>query len=101
MASTKPATVETILARYAADIAFVAEEPVATTLVDFTNQLRSAAVGFYLAGITGFEEVEAAANYLDDVNSSTDATEKAVFLKRAVKSLAHVDDMADEFRLMV
>ncbi|MGW2110694.1 hypothetical protein [Streptomyces sp. NPDC001948] len=99
--TTAPATIESILAEYADDIAFVAEEQPATTIEDFIDQLRWSVRNFELAGINGTEELEDAATYLGDADGSTDDNERTVLLNRAVKKLAYADDMVDEFRLMV
>ncbi|MGW1845748.1 hypothetical protein [Streptomyces sp. NPDC001966] len=98
--TTAPVTTETILAQYAAGIAFVAEKPTATTISDFADQLRTAAHRLDMAGITGTEELEDAATYLNDLDGSTDETEHKVLLKRAADYLKYADDMADEYRLM-
>lgn len=101
MTATKTVTVESLIARYAAGIAFVAEKQPATNVDDFTTHLRDSIRNFELAGINGTEELEAAATYLADAASSTDPTERAVLLKKAAKNLAYADDMADEYRDMV
>ncbi|MDV9195533.1 hypothetical protein [Streptomyces sp. Wh19] len=101
MASTKILTADTILTRYAADIAFVAEEDApATTIPDFTNHLRIAAEHLEMAGFTSAEEAEIVAQYLDDAHDSTDSAEQVVFMKRATERIGFVGDMADEYRDM-
>ncbi|MCX4792641.1 hypothetical protein OG369_43480 [Streptomyces sp. NBC_01221] len=93
-------TADTIRIRYAANIAFVAEEEPATTVSDFIDQLHTAAENFGMARFDT-DELENAVTYLSDAASSTDETERAVLLKRAAENLAYVDDLADEYRLMV
>lgn len=94
-------TIDTLVARYADDIAFVAEERPATTPEGFIEQLRTAAhrLDVY-ARINGAEDLETAATYLTDAMASTGA-ERRVLLNRAVKYLAYTSDMVDEYRLMV
>ncbi|MFJ3083077.1 hypothetical protein ACIPJG_25440 [Streptomyces halstedii] len=100
MPATKTITAETLLADYAVDIAFVAEEEPATTVDDFATHLRYSIRNFELAGINGTEELETAATYLVDAASSTDPAERAVLLKKAARNLAYADDMVSEFRDM-
>lgn len=95
---TEIKTISAVLARYAAGIAFVAEEPVATTVSCFTDQLRTAAELFDMAGINGSNDLETAATYLDDASGSTDATERTALLGRAANLLAYVTDMVGEYR---
>ncbi|MFF8422954.1 hypothetical protein [Streptomyces sp. NPDC015680] len=101
MTTTAPVTTETILARYADDIAFVAEEQPATTLTAFAEQLVSATERLGEVGINGAEELEVAARYLADADSATTDNERNVLLNRAAKNLTDVDDMVSEFRDMV
>lgn len=98
---TKNITAEQLIAKHAADIAFVAEQEPATDVPDFTAQVRNAIGNFELAGINGTEELEDAATYLDDADTSTDDNERAVLLNRAAANLAYADDMVDEYRDMV
>lgn len=100
MTTTAPVTTEDILTRYAADIAFVAERQPATTIEDFIDQLRTAIRNFNMARFD-IDELEDAARYLTDADSSTDENERNVLLKRAADYLKYADDMADEYRLMV
>ncbi|MEE1812607.1 hypothetical protein [Streptomyces sp. BE133] len=100
MTATKTITAESILADYADDIAFVAEEQPATTVSGFVDQLRTAIRNFGLARFDT-EELEDAATYLNDADGSTDENERTVLLNRAAEYLKYVDDMADEYRLMV
>jgi hypothetical protein len=101
MTATKTATVESLIAKYAAGIAFVAEEQPATNVDDFAAHLRDTIRNFELAGINGTEELEDAATYLVDAASSTNTTERTVLLKRAAANLAYADDMVAEYRDMV
>ncbi|MGY5068396.1 hypothetical protein [Streptomyces griseus] len=94
-------TIASLIADYADGIAFVAEEQPATNVPDFTAQVRTAIRNFELAGINGTEELEDAATYLDDADTSTDDNERAVLLNRAAANLAYADDMVDEYRDMV
>ncbi|MEU6016993.1 hypothetical protein ABZ826_23960 [Streptomyces sp. NPDC047515] len=100
MTTTAPATAESILARYAADIAFVAEEKPATTVSDFTYQVTVAAENFEAAGINGGDELAAGAQYLADGAGATDNAERSVLLGKAAEYLARANDMADEYRDM-
>ncbi|WP_331746849.1 hypothetical protein [Streptomyces sp. NBC_00842] len=99
--STQPLTPANLISRYAADIAFVAEEQPATTVSDFTYQLGVAAENFEAAGIDGGDELEAGAQYLADGNAATDDTTRAVLLGKAAEYLARANGMADEYRDMV
>ncbi|WP_097865792.1 hypothetical protein [Streptomyces sp. rh34] len=102
MTATKTLTADSLIAEYADDIAFAAEEEQpATTVDDFAAQLRDAIRNFERAGINGGDELENAATYLVDAATSTNPTEQAVFLKKAAKGLAYVDDMVSELRDMV
>lgn len=101
MPATQTVTVENLIAEYAADIAFVAEEQPATTVDGFTAQLRDATRNFGTAGILGTDELENAATYLADADNSTDATERTALLKKAATYLAYADDMVAEYRDMV
>ncbi|MGW1102737.1 hypothetical protein [Streptomyces sp. NPDC002540] len=101
MTATQTLTVGSLIARYAADIAFVAEEQPATTVSDFTYQLVVASENFEAAGINGGDELETGGQYLADANSATDDTTRAVLLGKAAEYLARATDMADEYRDMV
>lgn len=100
MTATKTITAETLISRYANDIAFVADEPAATTLTGFIDQLRTAAQNFGMARFDT-DELESAATYLNDADGNTDEAERTVLLQRAAKNLDGVTDMADEYRDMV
>ncbi|MGW2090373.1 hypothetical protein, partial [Streptomyces sp. NPDC001880] len=88
MTTTAPITAETnLITRYAADIAFVTEEWPAVTLTDFAHQLRTASDRLADAGINGAEDLDDAATYLADADT-TDGTEKCTLLAHAAKLLA-------------
>ncbi|MGW1409505.1 hypothetical protein [Streptomyces sp. NPDC002403] len=99
--STQPLTPATLIARYAAGIAFVAEEQPATTISDFTYQMAVAAENFEAAGIDGGDELETGGQYLADADAATDDSKRAVLLGQAAEYLARANDMADEYRDMV
>ncbi|MFJ2279247.1 hypothetical protein ACIOEZ_34425 [Streptomyces sp. NPDC087866] len=101
MTTTKIITAENLIADYATDIAFVAEEEPATTLADLAAQLYACGDPFEMAGFTDAkEEADAAATYLTDAAASTDPTERAVLLKKAAERLPYVGDIASEYRDM-
>lgn len=98
---TKTITAESLLADYARDIAFVAEEEPATTLADLATQLYACGDPFEMAGFADAEEeARAAAAYLTDAAASTDPTEYAVLLKKAAERLPYIGDIASEYRDM-
>lgn len=97
---TATITVTDIIRRYAGDIAYVAEQGPATDLDDFIGQLGAAALNFDAAGINGHEDLETAADYLDEARNG-DGTAQGAFLKRADKLLAAIEDMTSEYREMV
>lgn len=98
---TEPITIDSLIAKYAVGIAFVAEEEPATTLNDFTYQVTVAAEHFEGAGINGGDELETGIQYLVDAEYATDDNVRAVLLGKAGEYLARADDMADEYRDMV
>ncbi|MEV4975541.1 hypothetical protein [Streptomyces scopuliridis] len=101
MKTTAPVTADSILARHAADIAFVAEEKPATTLEDFISQLQTASHNLgYFAGINGAEDLDGAATILTAAIDAT-GTDRDVLVRRAAVYLANTADMVDEYRLMV
>ncbi|MFB7548570.1 hypothetical protein [Streptomyces sp. NPDC056154] len=100
MTTTAPATADTILTRYADDIAFVAEEQPATTLADLAEQVSTAGERLAEAHINGAEDLETAANALRAVED-TPQESRHVFLQHAAHHLRHTADMVDEYRLMV
>lgn len=89
-----------VLAHYVDDIAFVAEQPAATTPERFIEQTEIAAIRLADAGIHGAEDLETAAQYLTDAIAST-GTEHRILLDRAIEYLADIDEMVDEYRDMV
>lgn len=94
-------TADDVIRRYADDIGFVAEEPPATDLGAFVDQLYTAARRFGEGGINGHEDLEEAAVHLGAGCSSDDATDRNVFLGRADELLTDVWDMTSEYRCMV
>ncbi|MFF1511858.1 hypothetical protein [Streptomyces sp. NPDC058326] len=92
-------TAETLIRRYADDIAYVAQQPPATDLAAFISQLDTAAPRYEAAGINGHEDLETASSYLDEALNSTDDTARNVFLNRAHELLRPlVWDMTQEYR---
>jgi hypothetical protein len=97
---TATITATGIVRRYADDIAYVAEQDPATDLDSFIGQLGAAEARFSMAGINGHEDVGTAATLLDEARAA-DGTARDVFLRRADKRLASVEEMTDEYRDMV
>ncbi|MZG04160.1 hypothetical protein G3M53_91450 [Streptomyces sp. SID7982] len=95
-------TAAQLIAKHAADIAFVAEQDPATTLEDFNEQLDTAAerLGPTWADINGAEELPFAVTYLADAIQSTDDAERAVLVNRAASYLTDVSDVVQEYREM-
>ncbi|MDV5143224.1 hypothetical protein R1T08_02585 [Streptomyces sp. SBC-4] len=92
-------TAETLTSRYAADIAYVTQQPPATDLAALISQLDTAAPRYEAAGITGHEDLETASSHLDEALNSTDETSRNVFLRRAHELLRPlVGDMTQEYR---
>ncbi|MGW1015605.1 hypothetical protein [Streptomyces niveus] len=90
---------KSLLARVVADIAFVAEAQPATTFADLGEQAQTAAQRLDDAGISGSEELDAAAIYLLDADRTSGA-ERDTLLNRAAELLTDTPDMVDEYRLM-
>jgi hypothetical protein len=93
-------TAPSILAKYANDIAFVAEEQPATNLTDFATQLSTASSHMEDAGINNAEDLDTASTYLADA-ANLSGTDQDVLLKQAADLLKDVSDMVDEYRDMV
>ncbi|SEE61661.1 hypothetical protein [Streptomyces sp. TLI_105] len=92
-------TAETLISRYADDIAYVAQQPPATDLVVLISQLDTATPRYETAGINGSEDLETASSHLDEALNSTDETSRNVFLRRAHDLLRPlVWDMTQEYR---
>ncbi|MGY3341036.1 hypothetical protein ACVW0K_007229 [Streptomyces filamentosus] len=92
-------TPESLLRRYADDIAYVAQQPPATDLAGFASQLDTAAPRYEEAGINGHEDLETASLHLDEALRAT-GTDRDVFLRRADSLLRPlVSDMTQEYRL--
>ncbi|MFE7547066.1 hypothetical protein [Streptomyces gardneri] len=81
--ATAPLTANRLVARYAADIAFVAEETPATTVDAFTDQLRTAYERMNNSGLTLADDLDIAAGYLDDAEHATDPAEQQTLLRKA------------------
>jgi hypothetical protein len=93
-------TPESLISRYAADIAFVTEQEPATALYDFIDQLTLAAERLEKCGCVGAEEIGPAA-YLADAQHAQPGPEQQALLKQAANRLRVVDDAVDEYRDMV
>ncbi|MFI1570842.1 hypothetical protein ACH4VQ_08420 [Streptomyces anulatus] len=93
-------TARTLLARYAADIAFVAEEQPATTLDELAEQTSTAAERLEAARIQGAEDLDTASAALAAANIS-ELPDQAAHLRHAARHLTDTTDMVDEYRLMV
>ncbi|MGW4779951.1 hypothetical protein ACWEPA_25225 [Streptomyces filamentosus] len=92
-------TDDTLLRRYATDIAHVAQQPPATDLATLAAQLDTAAPRYEAAGITGHEDLETASLHLDEALRAT-GTDRDTFLRRADALLRPlVSDMTQEYRL--
>jgi hypothetical protein len=89
-----------IISWYGDDIAFVAEEPPATTLEAFASQVGTAGSRMEDAGINNAEDLDTASTYLADAANAS-GTVQAVLLKQASDLLNSVSDMVDEYRDMV
>lgn len=101
MTATRTGTVDSLIAKHADDIAFVAEEQPASTVHDFTYQVGVAAEYFEGAGINGGDELEVGAQYLAAAAAATDDNQRSILLGKAAEYLARTNDMADEYRLML
>ncbi|MFB7222446.1 hypothetical protein [Streptomyces sp. NPDC056227] len=95
---TAAPTADMILARYASDVADLAEEQPATTLAELANQLRTAAENLEGTDINGGDELETAAQYLTDGNAATDDNTRTVLLGKAAEYLTDVYGMANDYR---
>ncbi|MFK3734714.1 hypothetical protein ACI2LJ_31120 [Streptomyces sp. NPDC088090] len=91
-------TAETLIRRYADDIAYVAQQPPATDLAALISQLDTAAPRYEAAGINGHEDLETASLHLEEALRAT-GTDRDVFLTRAHELLRPlVGDMTQEYR---
>lgn len=100
--TTTTITADTIISRYADDIAFVAEEPPATDLAALIDQLYTAARHFNEGGINGYEDVgEAAVHLSASCRDNNDDTARNVFLRQANELLTDVWDMTQNYRAAV
>ncbi|NEB42297.1 hypothetical protein [Streptomyces sp. SID14515] len=102
MAVATTHTVDSLIARYAVDIAFVAEEQPATTLADFNAQLATVVerLGPTWADIEGAEELDVAVTYLADALDTTGDAERTVLVNRAATYLTRIPDLVEEYREM-
>lgn len=93
---------DSLIRLHAEDVAFVAEEPPATTPGEFIDQLKTAADRLTnFAQINGAEELEIAVLHLTEAQQATSDTARDVFLDRAGRLLADTTEIVDEYRLMV
>ena len=99
MPETVPVTVSQLIARHAAGIASIVDEQPATTLTDFADQLRTAAVYLDRSGINGGDELDMAALYLVDAEHTSSADELQVLAGKAAEYLKDADDIVAEYRL--
>jgi len=101
MTATATITVDSLIQRHAADLAYVAEQDApAADLGELVHHLTYAAENFDLARINGHEDLETAATLLAEAGQAEDAT-RETFLLRAAVLLKEVRDMTDEYRTMV
>lgn len=98
---TATITATDLIRRYADDIAYVAEQDLATDLDTFLDQLDTATRNFDMARINGHEDLETASVHLAEARNSDDETARGVFLGRADELLKPVWDMTQEYRDMV
>ena len=91
-------SVEKLIARYAADVAFVVEERPATTLGGFAEQLAAAAERLEAARLDE-GDVSMAAVYLADAAETGSDVERGLLVKRAARLLKGVDDALSDYRL--
>ena len=102
MPKTAALTADTLVARYAVDIAFVTGQTPATTLADFADQLSTAGDTLTAAYITLAEEFETAASLLRvAADPDVTASDQDVLLKRSVRYLKDIPDAVGEYRLTV
>lgn len=94
-------TPETVVRRYAGDLAYVAGAPSpAIDIGTLIDHLGTAAHNFSAAGINGHEELEHAALHLSEIRDASSDTARGVFLSRADELLRDLSDMTDEYRTM-
>ncbi|MEV7675872.1 hypothetical protein [Streptomyces sp. NPDC088752] len=92
-------TTDTLIHRYAADLAYVTHQLPATDLATFISQLDTAAGRYEEAGINGHEDLETASSYLDEALNSPDETTRNVLMRRAHELLRPlVWNMTREYR---
>ncbi|WP_436766237.1 hypothetical protein [Streptomyces sp. URMC 123] len=92
-------TIEDLIRRYADDIAYVAQEPAASDLGTFINQLEVTVPRYSDAGINGHEDLETAAGHLNEACGNADESVRNAFLQRADELLYPIVwDMTQEYR---
>lgn len=99
--TTATITLNSLISRYADNIAYVAEmETPATDLGEFTHHLTYAAENFNMAEVNGSDDLHSAATLLNQAGE-VDGADKQPFLLRAAALLRIVPEMTDEYRDMV
>ncbi|MFF6844737.1 hypothetical protein ACFY8X_39105 [Streptomyces tanashiensis] len=101
MPKTAPLTADALVARYAADIAFAADETPATNTGDFIQQLYTAHRTLSdRSGISLADDLDTAAIYLTDAvqPDNTDAETQAL-LRKAADLMRDIPDAVGEYRL--
>ncbi|MEW1699472.1 MULTISPECIES: hypothetical protein [unclassified Streptomyces] len=97
--ATTVITADTLVRRYADDLAYVTQQTAATSLAGLIAQLDTAAPRYDQAGINGHEDLETAALHLEDARTTTDKTARTASLSRADSLLRPlVRDMTQEYR---
>ena len=99
--TTTTITVADMVRRYADDIGFVAEESPAVDLDSLVDQLGAAAGQYETAGITGHEDIAAAAVLLAEAGRAEEPAARDLLLKRADVLCWEIEDMTSEYRTMV
>ncbi|MFE1949901.1 hypothetical protein ACFW9D_05465 [Streptomyces sp. NPDC059524] len=98
---TQKVTAETILTRYANDVAFASSNTPATTLAEFIPQLDAAIDELQSAGITGSFALNTAIPLLTEALAAEDDESRQSFIDAATRRLKNLGDAVDEFRDMV
>ncbi|MFJ7990250.1 hypothetical protein [Streptomyces sp. NPDC096351] len=101
MTKTAPLTADTLVARYATDIASVTDEKPATTPGDFIQQLHTAHRTLAdLSGISLADDLDTAAIYLTDaVQPDNTDTETQTLLRKAADLMRDIPDAVAEYQL--
>ncbi|MFB7592351.1 hypothetical protein [Streptomyces sp. NPDC056169] len=101
MSKTAVLTADSLVAKYAADIASVTSQTPATTLAEFADQLSTAGDTLTSAYITLAEEFETAASLLRvAADPDVTATDQDALLRKAIPYLKDIPDAVGEYRLM-